>query len=101
MNRASSGIRNSFLAGFVPGLAGPWVSALLFWAVGYADMYAFDQWLEIAYQEDILVKLAALGGVVNLGIFYALLQAKWYWSARAVIVATIIYAIVVIVLKLQ
>lgn len=100
MNAPRNGWRNSFLLGFIPGLFGPVIVALLFWAARYQSQYTFEAWIRTAHQEDALVMLVALGGVINLIIFFILMQFKWYWSARATIIATLLYALVVIILKL-
>jgi len=101
MSTLRDGWRNSFLAGFIPGLLGPVIGAVLFWIAKYKSQYTFEAWLKTAYQEDILVMVVALGGVVNLLFFFGLMQLKWYWSGRATIIATLLYALLVIVLKLN
>lgn len=101
MTSQGTTLRNSFIVGFVPGLLGPVIGAFLFWYSKYKDLYGFWTWLEMAYQKDILVMVVALGAVVNLLFFFGFLQFKWYWSGRATMYATLLYAILVIILKLS
>ena len=93
-------IRNSFFTGFAAGLLGPILGALLFYLFALSSTYELVEYFEVAYQGNILPKLLALGGLVNFAIFFLLIRARWYWSSRALIIATMLWVLVVVILKL-
>lgn len=89
---------DSFLLGIVLGIIGPFLGAIAFYFLEFSHI-PLIQFIHIAYMAEILPKMLSLGGLVNLGIFFILIQVKWYWSARAVVIATFIFVIFIIVLK--
>ena len=88
---------NTVLAGFIPGLALPAVTLLLIWLVRYegglADFISSFQRLQV------LSKLVSLCAIPNLLLFFLFIWTNRTYSARGVIFATLVVALVMLVLK--
>lgn len=98
MNERNRDIR-SFILGFVAGLVGPVLGAWLFYWGRFGSSTRFDgftDYISKAYQVGVISEVLALGGVLNLGIFFLFIQLKWYRAARAVIIATLVHVALVI-----
>ncbi len=99
MSTQSTGIRNSFIVGFIPGLILPMVAIILLWWFKLSEFYYLVDWLQLAMRRGFESEVLALGAVANLALFFLFMQIKWYWSARAVVVATFCYALVMVILR--
>ncbi len=93
MSTQHTGIRNSFIAGFIPGLIVPVLAIILFWWIKLSEFYYLIDWLQLAMRRGFESEVLALGAVANLALFFLFIQIKWYWSARAVVFATFFYAL--------
>lgn len=92
-------IRNSFFTGFASGLLGPVLGALLFYLFALSSTYGLLEYIEVAYAQKTLPKILGLGGLINFGMFFLLIRLGWYWSARALIIATLLWVLVVVILN--
>ncbi len=85
--------------GFWPGLLGP----LLVFAVVYlvqGEGQPFSQYIEGLWVFNVLIKLLSLCVFPNLLLFLFFIRKKYDWAARGVLMATFIYAFVVLFSKL-
>lgn len=56
--------------------------------------------LKMAEEQDILGSLIALGATLNLIVFFVFLKKKQYYKARGVVLATLLAAIIILILKI-
>lgn len=91
-------LKNSFITGLLLGVAGPLLGAFGFYLLEFSHI-PLGKFIRVAQEAEILPKMLSLGGVVNLAFFFLLIQVKWYWSARAVVIATFVYVILIMILK--
>ena len=85
--------------GFWPGLLMP----LLVFAIVYlikGECQPFSQYIKGLWAFNILIKLLSLCVFPNLLLFLFFIRKKYDWAARGVLMATFIYAFVVLFSKL-
>jgi hypothetical protein len=91
-------IKDSLLVGIPAGLLGPTLGILIFYFANFTDD-SLATFIELSVKEKMLSPLLSLCAVINLGIFYLFLQFEYYYSARGVILSTLLYGLVIVVLK--
>lgn len=90
---------DKIVTGLIFGLIGPWLGMLVFYAIMF-NHRTLDNFLRmIANNAGTQAPLIAVCLVFNLVFFFAALQKNWYRTAQGVIMATFIYAPVMIYLK--
>lgn len=60
---------------------------------------SLEDTLRAALENDFLGSLIALGAILNFLVFFVFIKKKQYYSARGVILATLIAAIVILISK--
>lgn len=94
--------RNRFdrmLIGWAIGTIVPVIIFLITYKVEFSEM-EFTVWLRNLWQMKIFLKLMSLCVFPNLGFFFLFYRNKYDMAARGVIMATFIYAFVVLFAKL-
>ncbi|MDW8272651.1 MAG: hypothetical protein RMJ53_00285 [Chitinophagales bacterium] len=89
---------DKFLVGFVPAMIAPWIGVLLFYLAKFSDMSLRDYFIMI-FKPQIFSPIMSLGVVLNLFIFFLFISRNYYIAARAVIFASILYAIPIVWVK--
>ena len=88
---------NSVTAGLIPGLVLPVVTLIMIWAIkhegGLGDFITSFQRLQM------LSKVLTLSTIPNLLLFFLFIWTNRTYSARGVIFATLVVALVMLVLK--
>ncbi len=87
------------LVGFLLGFFVPVIFFLIIYQLKYANM-AFMTYLRSIWQMKIFFKIVSLCVFPNLGFFLLFYRRKYDMAARGVILATFIYAFVILVAKL-
>jgi len=87
------------LVGFVLGLLVPVIFFLIVYQMKYANM-EFLTYVRSIWQMKIFLKILSLCVFPNLGFFLLFYRRKYDMAARGVILATFIYAFVVLIAKL-
>ena len=90
---------NSLWWGVVPGILLPMVTMVVIWLIKYPEGGLFS-FLKTFQQQGVLAKLVSLAALPNLGVFFLFIWSDRSFSARGVIFATLIIALVMVVLKL-
>ena len=81
--------------GLVAGIVIPLLSLLLFYSTNFTKV-PFGFFLQHTAQIEVLPKLISLCGIPNLGIFFLFIWRNHYFSARGVIIATLILTVIVL-----
>lgn len=81
--------------GLVAGIVIPLFSLLLFYSTNFTKV-PFVFFLQHTAQIEVLPKLISLCGIPNLGIFFLFIWRNHYFSARGVIIATLILTVIVL-----
>ncbi len=81
--------------GIVVGIVIPLLSLLLFYSTNFTKV-TFGFFLQHTAQIEVLPKLISLCGIPNLGVFFLFIWRNHYYSARGVIIATIILTVIVL-----
>lgn len=91
-------LKDTFWIGFILGIAGPGVALFFFYKLKFAQT-PLQEFIETAVDKGMLSPLLSLCTVVNLGLFFLLLQTNRYFAARGVILSTLIFGFVIVYLK--
>lgn len=86
-----------FIYGFFIGISTAFIGAYLFMKI--KTDFNFIEGIQIVYSQGILGKLITLGTILNVVVFFALLQFKKELMARGVVFATIILALITLFLQ--
>jgi hypothetical protein len=86
------------LVGTLLGLIGPVVVLFLFYLVRYHQL-TFGRFLAMVGMEGTFSPRISLCAIVNLLIFYIFIWTNRYFSARGVILATFVYAGLIVYIK--
>lgn len=87
------------IIGLLIGLILPVIIFLITYKVKYSEV-EFMVYLHRIWQMKILLKILSLCVFPNLGVFLLFLRIKYERAARGVVMATFIYAFVVLIAKL-
>lgn len=90
---------DQILTGFFMGIILPLIIFLITYQVKYREL-EFMVYLQKIWQMKILLKILSLCVFPNLGAFLLFLRIKYERAARGVVMATFIYAFLVLIAKL-
>jgi len=94
----SKPIYNRLLTGLFLGLLMPFIVLLFFYLAKHPSA-DFNEYISIITRMNIVSPILSLCAVPNLILFYLFINKKWWYSARGLIFATLIWAILVFVTK--
>ena len=84
--------------GVLLGLVLPMLSIVIFYLIKY-DTLSFMEFVDQLIVRDIYTQLISLCVVPNLGLFFIFIWKNFLYSGRGVILATFIYAFLIVILK--
>ena len=90
--------RGNLYLGLCLGLIGPLLGALVFYLLKFSEM-PFSDFVSNALDPRMAGPLLSFGGLVNLIFFFLFIWRKKDLSARGVLLATFIYVLIVVILK--
>ncbi len=82
-----------FGIGLLSNIAGTYLYIFFFSELDLFETISFAQ------QNDFLGSLIVLGAILNLLVFFVFIKKRQYYRARGVVLATILAALVILVLK--
>lgn len=88
---------NTVPAGLIPGLILPVITLLVIWSIRYEG--TLGEFLSSFQRIRILSKVLSLSTIPNLLLFFLFIWTDRTFSARGVIFATLVLALVMLVLK--
>lgn len=88
---------NSMQAGLLAGILLPFLTLLVIWLIRYEG--GFGEFLASFQKMGILSKVISLAALPNLLLFFICIWTERNFSARGIIFATLILALVMLVLK--
>ncbi|MBX2904341.1 MAG: hypothetical protein KF872_12405 [Chitinophagales bacterium] len=89
---------DKFITGFIPGIVAPWLGVVLFYVAKFSYM-PFTNYMKFVFMPPIFSPMLSLGVVMNLFVFFLFISRNYYVAARAVMLASILYAIPILVVK--
>ena len=95
---ASRPIYNRLLTGLILGIFIPVICVMLFYLVKHPAKSFYD-FLVLVRQMNIMSPILSLCALPNLGIFYIFINKEWWYSSRGIILATLVWGIMVFVVK--
>jgi hypothetical protein len=88
-------------AGILLGIFAPLLAMYLFYLRNYSGKMPIKEFLLLVTDKNLLSPLLALCCLLNLGTFFLLYYLNRNYMARGVILGTMLYALVVMFLKLR
>ena len=85
------------LIGFLVGLAANMSGTYLY--IYFFSKLSLEETIKAAMRNDFIGSLIALGAILNLMAFFIYLKKKQYYRARGVLLATVVAALVILILK--
>ncbi len=92
---------DKYLTGIFLGLVSPIVIMFLVYLFRFNGRFSLSEFIDKMYLVNALSPLLSLCAIVNLGIFFLFYQFWYNNAARGVIMATLFYAVVILILKLK
>ncbi len=89
---------DKLLLGLLLGIITPLIVLLVYYKINFYYIRV-DTFLYETFMKRIFLPLLSLCVLGNLAVFFIFIQTDRYYSARGVVFATLLYAIVVFVLK--
>lgn len=99
MNIRKKSSQDKLIVGFILGFIVPVIFFLIVYQLKYADM-EFMSYIRSIWQMKIFLKILSLCVFPNIGFFLLFYRRKYDMAARGVILATFIYAFVILIAKL-
>ena len=91
-------IKDTIWIGIICGILAPSIGILIFVLTNYSEQ-TLHQFVNTTIEGKILSPLLSLYAVINLGLFYLFLHFDRLYSARGVIFSTILYGVLIVILK--
>ncbi len=98
MKKKKSTLFNNWFIGVISGLVIPIPGVYIFYLTQDVS-YDFSQFLNLAIKYNLFSQILSVGVIANLLIFFLFLNTNNYKSAKGVILATFIYAIITLIIK--
>ena len=89
---------NRLLFGLSIGLLIPFIAFLLFYIFRYSDL-SLGKFIGVYFNLGILTHIVSLSVLPNLLVFFGFIRKNWLYSARGTLLATILFAIVVAIVR--
>lgn len=89
---------NNVNLGLLLGLAAPAITMLVVYLISFSE-YNLNETVNLLVSKKVFTKIVSLCVVPNLGLFFLFLNKNYFYSARGILLATVIFAIFVFVTK--
>ena len=90
---------NKLSIGLVSGILIPIISILIFYFVNRYRFGSFERFVRHFVVFHLTSHLVSLSVIPNMAIFYLFIKKNFLYSARGVVLATLIYGVVIIILR--
>ncbi|MCK5169889.1 MAG: hypothetical protein KAQ75_08415 [Bacteroidales bacterium] len=90
---------NNLKLGLILGILAPAITILLVYLIQFSG-YDFQELLDFLVSTRAFTKIISLCVIPNLALFFIFLNKNYYYSARGILVATILFAIFVFITKI-
>lgn len=89
---------NNIKLGILLGIIAPALSMLVIYLIKFSD-YNFQELIDFLVSRGIFTKIISLCVIPNLALFFFFLNKNYYYSARGVLISTILFAFFVFITK--
>jgi len=89
---------NRFWFGLAVGIVVPALAMLIYYLYRYADLSLWE-FLKVYFNLGILTHIISLSVLPNLLLFFGFIRKNWLNGARGVLLATLLFAITVAVIR--
>ncbi len=89
---------NNLKLGLLLGIAAPAITMLIIYLISFSE-YDLGETVNLLVSKRVFTKIVSLCVIPNLGLFFLFLNKNYFYSARGILLATVIFAIFVFVTK--
>ncbi|NOQ27441.1 MAG: hypothetical protein GQ564_18925 [Bacteroidales bacterium] len=89
---------NNIKLGMLLGIIAPILSMLVIYLVKFSE-YNFQELIDFLLARRIFTKIISLCVIPNLALFFFFLNKNYYYSARGVLISTVLFALFVFISK--
>lgn len=89
---------DSLTIGIVLGIAAPIITMLIVYLLKF-NLYKADEVLDYLVAKQVFTKIVSLCVIPNLLLFFIFIRKNYLYSARGVLMATILFAVFVFITK--
>lgn len=89
---------NNIRLGLLLGILAPAITMLVVYLIGFSG-YEFKELMDMLVSKNVFTKILSLCVVPNLALFFLFLNKNYYYSARGILLATVLFALFVFVTK--
>ena len=81
------------------GILAPALTMLIVYLVGFTN-YELNELVDLLVSKRVFTKIISLCVIPNLALFFLFLNKNYFYSARGILLATVLFALFVFVTKL-
>lgn len=89
---------NNLKLGLVLGILAPVLTMLIIYLVQFSD-YGVKELVDMLVTKNVFTKIVSLCVIPNLALFFIFLNKNYFYSARGVLLATVLFAAFVFITK--
>lgn len=89
---------NNIKLGIILGILAPVLSMLVIYLLKFSE-YNFQELIDFLLARRIFTKIISLCVIPNLALFFLFLNKNYYYSARGVLISTVLFALFVFITK--
>ena len=89
---------NNFKLGLLLGIIAPLLSILVIYFIQFTE-YNFSELIDFLVRKNFFTKIVSLCVIPNLALFFLFLNKNYYYSARGVLISTVLFAVFVFITK--
>ena len=90
---------NKLSIGLVSGILIPIISILIFYFVNKYRFGSFERFVRHFVVYHLTSHLVSLSVIPNMAVFYLFIKKNFLYSAKGVVLATLIYGVVIVILR--
>jgi hypothetical protein len=84
--------------GIITGIIAPLIGVIIFYLINFSSETILN-FLTESVKNKLLSPLLSLCAIINLGLFYLYLHFNYLYNARGVILSTLIFGLVIVIIK--
>lgn len=90
---------NNIKLGLFLGIIAPAITMLAVYLIQFSD-YGFKELIDLLVYKRVFTKIISLCVIPNLALFFLFLNKNYFYSARGVLFATVLFALFVFITKI-
>lgn len=89
---------NNVKLGLLLGILAPALTMLVIYLISFSE-YNLQETVDLLLSKKVFTKIVSLCVIPNLGLFFLFLNKNYFYSARGILLATVLFAVFVFITK--